>query len=491
MKNEPTSVEKQPPDLSSLDSLNAQLQRTITERKEVDVALRESEERYRSLFASTPVAVFVCDRNGVVQDYNPRAAELWGREPICGVERHCGSVKLWLPDGALLPHAQSPIVEVLRTGIPALNVEVFIERPDGSRLSVLVNFAALRNANGEITGAITSFFDITERKRTEEALRESEDRFRAVADNIPQLAWMADGEGNVDWFNRGWLDYTGTTLQDNVGVGWKAVHHPDYIDAVAEKFELHLREGRDWEDTFPLRGKDGNYRWFLSRMNVIRNEVGKVVRFFGTNTDITNERKAEERQRLLTNELAHRGKNLLAVIQSIASRSLSGTRTLAEARDVLVNRIQALARSQSALLNDGFEGAPITEIIRLEFLPFAGRVKAVGTELILNSRMTQTFALVMHELATNAVKYGALSRADGHVAINWSIEGAGAEARFKFRWQERNGPPVTPSGRQGFGSTILEKVAAQDFGAPPVIRFAPDGLSYEIDAPLSVVAAGA
>jgi PAS domain S-box-containing protein len=329
-----------------------------------------------------------------------------------------------------------------------------------------------------------------ERKQAEKKLRESEGRFRAIAENIPQLAWIADGEGYVDWFNRGWLEYTGTTLQENQGAGWKAVHHPDYLDAVAEKFERHLREGRDWEDTFPLRGKDGNYRWFLSRMNVIRDESGKVIRFFGTNTDITNEREAEERQRLLIGELAHRGGNLLAVIQSIATRSLSGTRPLAEERETLMRRIQALARTQSVLMNEGF-GTPVADIIRLEFEAFSNRVIAVGPNVMLNSRTAQTFALLVHELATNATKYGALSLPKkGQIDIHWLIEGAGEEARFKFQWQERDGPPVVPPTRQGFGSLLFEKVAAQDFGVPPKIRFAPEGLSYEIDAPLSVVAAG-
>jgi len=149
------------------ESLNTQLRAEIAQRQHAEAALRESEERFRTLFDAAPMAVFACDRDGVIQHYNALAVELWGREPVCGIERHCGSVRLWLPDGTLLPHAQSPMVEVLRTGLPRLNVEVLIERPDGSRVPVLVNFAALKNGGGEITGAITSFMDLTERKKLE------------------------------------------------------------------------------------------------------------------------------------------------------------------------------------------------------------------------------------------------------------------------------------------------------------------------------------
>ncbi len=131
----------------------------------------------------------------------------------------------------------------------------------------------------------------------------------------------------------------------------------------------------------------------------------------------------------------------------------------------------------------------MAEIVRLEFEAFSERIKAVGPDVMLNPRAAQTFALLLHELATNAVKHGALSRPEGQIAIRWSIEGAGAEARFKFQWQERDGPPVVPPTHQCFGRILLEKAAAQDFGALPKISFAAEGLSYEIDGPLSVVAA--
>jgi two-component sensor histidine kinase len=142
-------------------------------------------------------------------------------------------------------------------------------------------------------------------------------------------------------------------------------------------------------------------------------------------------------------------------------------------------------------MSKGFQGAPVAEIIRLEFEGFSDRVMAKGPDVMLNSRAAQTFALLLHELATNAAKYGALLLPDkGEVDIHWSITGEAEEARFKFQWQESEGPPVAVPTRKGFGSLLLEKLASQDFGAQPNITFSPHGLSYSIDASLPAMTAG-
>ena len=142
--------------------------------------------------------------------------------------------------------------------------------------------------------------EVTERERvegilpaSEKALRESEAGFRELADNISQLAWTADATGSIYWYNKRWHDYTGTNLEEMQGWGWQKVHHPEHVERVVHRIRQSFESGTPWEDTFPLRGRDGRYRWFLSRALPIRNETGDVVRWFGTNTDVTEQIEAE------------------------------------------------------------------------------------------------------------------------------------------------------------------------------------------------------
>jgi PAS domain S-box-containing protein len=136
--------------------------------------------------------------------------------------------------------------------------------------------------------------DIAARGLAEVALREGEERFRNLANNISQLVWMADEKGSIFWYNQRWFDYSGTTLEEMAGAGWQKVHHPDHVQGVVDKISRCFQNGEVWEDTFPLRGRDGNFRWFLSRAVPIRDSEGKVLRWFGTNTDINASKEAEK-----------------------------------------------------------------------------------------------------------------------------------------------------------------------------------------------------
>src|ERR1700742_672027 len=157
----------------------------------------------------------------------------------------------------------------------------------------------------KVITAVAGQLDLLKRDTRAEAVAR-EQQFRTLANSISQLAWMADGEGNIFWYNDRWYDYTGTTLEEMKGWGWQKVHHPDEVARVVERIKVAFATGQPWEDTFPLRSKTGDYRWFLSRALPITNEEGRVVRWFGTNTDITEQRELEQALRASRDELKQR-----------------------------------------------------------------------------------------------------------------------------------------------------------------------------------------
>jgi PAS domain S-box-containing protein len=216
---------------------------------------------------------------------------------------------------AVADQVEALVQAVLRSGEPITGVEVNGQRADGTNAehSWLTNWYPLTAADGTIVGVSVVAEDVTSRKRaeaelaaSERALRESEARFRELADNVSQMVWTADPTGRRTWYNRRWLDYTGATLDEMLGWGWQKFHHPDHLERVLPRFRQSFDSGTPWEDTFPLRGRDGEYRWFLTRALPIRDENGEIVRWFGTNTDVTEQIEAENALRELNTGLEQR-----------------------------------------------------------------------------------------------------------------------------------------------------------------------------------------
>jgi PAS domain S-box-containing protein len=386
----------------------------------------------------------------------------------------------------------------------------------------------------------------------------------ALVDAIPQLAWIADASGDINWYNRRWYDYTGTDFEQMQGWGWQKVHHPEHVDRVVAKIKMSFETGTPWEDTFPLRGKDGTYRWFLSRALPFRDAAGQIIRIIsswnkgaervfgytaaeaigqpitmiipenrhaeereilskirhgeriehfetirqrkdGTQIvvsltvspvknsdgvivgaskiarDITDQKQIQERISVLAREAEHRSKNLLANVNAMVN--LSRADTVDELKQSVQGRIQALANVHSLFAATRWIGAELTPILKQEFAPYSAevdnRVRMSGPQVLLEPDLAQAVAIVIHELATNAAKYGALSTNHGCIDVTWSD----ADRKLQLVWAETNGPRVVPPSRAGFGSKIIQVMAAERTGTAS-FDWRPEGMVCRIILPL-------
>ena len=328
----------------------------ITDLKEVEEALRETETRFREMADGLPLIVWVHDAAGQLEYVNATYCEFFGvnREEMSGgrwqVLLHPDDADVYNREFFACVHEQRPFHGEARV------------RDAGGNWRWIESWARPRwSADAHFRGFIGTSADTTERREIEGALSESEERFRTLADNIAQLAWMADGAGSIFWYNKRWHDYTGTTFEELQGWGWRCVHHPEHIERVVAKLRDCFEKGQPWEDTFPLRGADGTYRWFLSQALPIRDDSGAVVRWFGTNTDITEQRTAEERLRESDRQkdeflamLGHELRNPLAAICTATDLlKVSGAQdpTTVRARNVLERQTGHMAKLLDGLLD--------------------------------------------------------------------------------------------------------------------------------------------
>jgi PAS domain S-box-containing protein len=324
----------------------------------------------------------------------------------------------------------------------------------------------------------------------EAALREGDINFHLLADSIPQLAWMAQPDGWIFWYNKRWYDYTGTTFADMEGWGWRRVHHPDHVDRVVARLQRSWETGSPWEDTFPLKRHDGEYCWFLSRALPVRDDKGRVLRWFGSNTDITELREADERQKLLVDELNHRVKNTLASVQSLARQSARSATDIEDFMQRFEPRLLALSRMHSLLARDKWQSANLTAVISETLAPFAqgapGRIEILGPAVLLNPTAAVTLAMAMQELATNAAKYGSLSVPQGRVSVTWNQDlGGGPQPAINLLWEETNGPQVAPLNRRGFGSRLIEQGLARELNGEVSLELVDTGARCRMRLPLS------
>jgi PAS domain S-box-containing protein len=457
--------------------------RDITERKQAAERLRESQAHLQLTTEAARVGTWQWDLKTGELFWSAILKQLWGYEPTADPLDY----DAWLSriDERDLTRVQEA-TDACVNGATHYDVEYRIRRQGETETRWI---RSTGRANFNIAGDAVSMrgvsVDVTDHKRAEERLRRSEAEFRTLADNMHQFAWMTDAAGWVYWYNKRWFDYTGTTLEEMQGWGWQKVHHPDHLDRVVKKVKYCFDTGEPWEDTFPLRSKDGEYRWFLSRALPIRDEHGNVVRWFGTNTDITERLRADEQRIVLINELNHRVKNTLATVQAIAGQTLRDADLDGSVRDRFEARLIALSNAHNLLTEGNWEGAEIGQIIERALRPHVGaeRFRLLGPPVRLSPKAAVAIAMGIHELATNAMKYGAFSNDTGRVSVTWAVDAAEA-SMLTMEWRESGGPVVSAPAKRGFGSRLIERNLAHDLDGEAKIDFRADGIVCTISSRL-------
>jgi PAS domain S-box-containing protein len=454
--------------------------------------LPQHEHWWRTFANALPAAIYMTDAAGRITFYNEAAAEMWGCHPEIGKSEWCGSWKLYRPDGTLLPHDECPMAVTLKTGEPVRGVEAVAERPDGTRVPFMPYPTPIRDASGVLVGAVNMLIDLTDRVRADQIRQ----HLASIVESSDDAIISKDLNGIITSWNTGAQRIFGYTAEEVIGQPVTMLMPPDrYKEETEILGRIRRGERVDHYETIRRR-KDGRLLDISLTVSPMHNSEGRIIGASKIARDITERKHAEARQALLTRELHHRTKNLFAVVQAVVSRSFAGKRTVEEAETAVLDRLHSLAQTHMLLLEREWKGTDLLDLVRHEMRPFATRVSVSGPTVMLNPQAAQNFALALHELTTNAAKYGALSVASGRVTIDWSVSPpdkgtARPGDRFIFQWREQDGPAITKPVLRGFGSTVLEQVMSQYADLEPNIDFAREGLTYRVSGRLEPLAAAA
>lgn len=318
----------------------------------------------------------------------------------------------------------------------------------------------------------------------------SEQLFEELADNAPVMIWRSGTDKLCDFFNKPWLQYTGRTHQEEMGLGWTTGVHPDDFDRCLAVYAAAFDRRDTFSMEYRLQRHDGAYRWILDNGRPFERD-GTFAGYFGSCIDIHERRELEDTRKDLIGELNHRVKNMLSTVQALARQSLSGVSSPKEAEKRLTIRLMALSRVQELLAENGWRGADMRLIAESALqltAPADDRGVVEGPNLLLVPGRTQLLAMTLTELGLNALQHGAWSSDKGHVQLRYElIEGE----RLSIQWQEHGGPPVSEPTRRGFGMRLLQGMLPSEAGGQASVEFRPEGLVCRIILPLAATAGGA
>lgn len=403
--------------------------------------LEYSRDRYADLYDFAPVGYITLDRSGVILEINLTAASM------LGVER---SRLLGHPlVGFISPGGKNRFVAHLRRCAQASECEEVVgevllhSKSRGGSIPVQLRSAVVRDPHTGLISYRTALIDVSELRQSEQERLNATGNFAALADNMLQLAWMANEAGSIFWYNRRWYEFTGMTQRELDGWAWRKLLHPGHAERVVGKWLRHLDSGEQWEDTFPLRSRDGSYHWFLARANPIVDPQGHVLRWFGTNTDVTDRlqmeetlKEADRRKDAFLATLAHELRNPLAPIRSglellrTAPNDPGLTREVYDILEIqtgqlvrLVDDLLDVSRISRGVVELRTEQLCLAEVLDRVLQSARAMLEAAGQTVDLRMpdyplllradpvRLSQVFSNLLH----NAVKY---TKAPGRIRID-------------------------------------------------------------------------
>jgi PAS domain S-box-containing protein len=442
----------------------------ITERKSAE----EAAARLAAIVESSEEAIIAKTLRGIITSWNKGAERMFG---YSAAEMIGQSISALIPEDC--QHEEINILNTIRTGLPVPSHDSVRLHLSGRRIHVAVSVSPILNAQGVVVGASTIARDVTDRKRQTEQLRENEARLRLALRSARAGAWDFDlRRRELHWSPEMFALYGLDPAQGQPTREMLAQRiSPAHRKRARREFATAMLQGGSFTLEFPIVRPDGTEIWTALAGDVIKDERGRPVSARGIDQDITERKNWEKRQAMLLRELSHRVKNTLAVVQSVARQTLRSSPDPRSFVEAFEGRIRSLAASHSLLTEAAWSGAKLDTIIHHQVAAmvtdYHGRFRLRGPDVVLSAEMATQLGLVLHELATNAAKYGALSVPDGRVDILWSV----SRNKLRLMWREHGGPKIERQPAfSGFGTLLITSSASK-----VAQRFTPDGLVCKLE----------
>lgn len=444
--------------------------------------------------SATDYAIFTLDPDRNVTSWNPGAERVLGFTAEEAMGRLADII--FTPEDRQAGAPEAECTQALQKG--RAEDERWTLRSDGSRFwaSGLMLPLAERER-----GFVKILRDRTEIHVAQMRLRQNEERFRILATSIPDLVFRSLPDGTRSWGSPQWIDYTGLALEDSVGLGWLDAIHPDDREATLAAWARAPAQGQYYAEHRVCRRKDDAWRWHQTRARPIVAQAGAAGAVVGSDseewvgvmTDVHDLRQMKDQQEVLLAELQHRTRNLLAVVQSIATQTLRKSETLKAFESEFSGRLRALSRVQALWARRDDREIDLRDLLVTELAAHgddAGaseRVTLEGPSILLPAEPALILGLGLHELATNAVKYGALAQPSGKLFVSWRLTDLNGRAAVALDWAERGVAvkSMPPGGRRkGYGSELIERALPYQLGAKTRLEFAADGVRCWLIVPL-------